>query len=57
MRKIFALCDRLGVHHKPVYVDGVWVAPIHSWYHSSWDTEADLPGSSDITKVQHRPGM
>ena len=51
MRRLFKLCDKLGVHHKPAYEDGVWIVPIHSWYHSSWDTEPDLPGASDITKV------
>ena len=26
--------------------------PILSWYHSSWYTEPDLPGSYDITKAR-----
>lgn len=40
---IVALCRELGVHTEPAQVGGrVWVVPLQSWYHASWDTEPDL---------------
>ena len=49
--KVLALCDQLHVQHQPAKLDGVWVVPIHSWYHASWDAEPDIPDSADITQV------
>ena len=47
------ICDELGVHTAPWHVGGVWVVPIYSWYHQSWDTEPDVPGAAPIEKVRH----
>ncbi|KAK2080575.1 hypothetical protein QBZ16_000429 [Prototheca wickerhamii] len=44
-------CARLGVHTSPACVGGVWVFPLLSWYHASWDREPDLPGAIPIEKV------
>ena len=46
-----ALCTELGIHTQPKCVSGVWIAPILSWYHASFDTEPDLPGAPDVQKV------
>jgi hypothetical protein len=29
----------------------VWIVPLWSWYHGSWDREPDVPGSMPIEKV------
>eukprot|EP00887_Chlorella_sp_A99_P003452 scaffold7.g3452.t1 len=46
-----AMCARLGVHTQPVQLSGVWLVPLLSWYHASWDREPDVPGAAPITKV------
>jgi hypothetical protein len=45
------LCNELGVHTEPLRVSGVWIAPIYSWYHASFDREPDLPGAPAVEKV------
>lgn len=55
---LLGLCDELGVQTRPTLlrlsaslpneipssnVNSVWVAPVLSWYHSSFDTEPDIP--------------
>ncbi|KAL6768574.1 hypothetical protein ACKKBF_B11275 [Auxenochlorella protothecoides x Auxenochlorella symbiontica] len=44
-------CAELGVHTQPACVGGVWVVPLLSWYHASWDREPDLPGATPIEKI------
>lgn len=44
-------CAELGVHTQPACMGGVWVVPLLSWYHASWDREPDLPGATPIEKV------
>lgn len=36
------LCEELGVHTQPKLVGGVWIVPLLSWYHSSWDVEPNI---------------
>ena len=45
------VCAGLGVHTAPACVGGVWVVPLLSWYHASWDREPDVPGATPIEKV------
>jgi hypothetical protein len=40
--------DNAGAAASP---PAVWVLPLWSWYHASWDREADVPGSAAIEKV------
>ncbi len=48
------LCHELGVHTEPMRISGVWIAPIYSWYHASFDREPDVPGAPAVEKViQH----
>ncbi|EFN56980.1 hypothetical protein CHLNCDRAFT_21755 [Chlorella variabilis] len=54
LRRVQALCARLGVRTEPACVGGVWIFPILSWYHASWDREPDVPGAHPISKA--RPG-
>ncbi|CAE7323000.1 unnamed protein product [Symbiodinium natans] len=46
--KLQELCSRLGVHNAAARVGtadtGVWVCPILSWHHQSWDPEPELEG-------------
>ena len=53
------ICQRLGVHTRPrklpcesEHGSGVWVVPILSWYHQSFDTEPDLvlPAGARLAK-------
>ena len=30
---------------------GVWIAPIYSWYHASFDREPDIPGAPAVENV------
>ena len=32
-------------------VGGVWIAPIYSWYHASFDREPDIPGAPAVENV------
>lgn len=56
--EVMRLCEELGVHTRPKLLGGsapLWVAPVHSWYHESFDTEGPLrapPGS--VLKRQPR---
>ena len=45
------LCHELGVHTEPMRISGVWIAPIYSWYHASFDREPDVPGAPAVEKV------
>ena len=36
---------------EPAKVGGVWIAPIYSWYHASFDREPDVPGAPAVEKV------
>lgn len=55
MQKLAAmldLCSAIGVHTSPRMItsdasdprSGVWVVPVLSWHHASFDTEPDIPG-------------
>ena len=50
------LCNELGVHTEPLCISGVWIAPIYSWYHASFDREPDLPGAPAVEKVGQPSG-
>ena len=59
--RVLRLCDECGVHTRPKLLApppdaaihrgsrakrrGVWVVPVLAWYHSSFDTEPDVPAS------------
>lgn len=47
------LCKELGVLTEPARIGGVWIAPIYSWYHASFDREPDLPGAPAVEKASH----
>lgn len=51
---IRALCRELGVRTEPAKLGGVWIAPIYSWYHASFDREPDVPGAPAVEKVCRR---
>ena len=45
LRRVVALCAGLGVHTAPARVGaGLWVAPLWSRHHASFDSEPDVPG-------------
>eukprot|EP01023_Acetabularia_acetabulum_P023826 TRINITY_DN23164_c0_g1_i1.p1 TRINITY_DN23164_c0_g1~~TRINITY_DN23164_c0_g1_i1.p1 ORF type:complete len:370 (-),score=38.91 TRINITY_DN23164_c0_g1_i1:977-2086(-) len=48
---IMELCTRIGVRTQATLLEGVWVVPILSWYHSSWDKLPDIPDSVPIEKA------
>eukprot|EP00884_Botryococcus_braunii_P013820 jgi/Botrbrau1/22439/Bobra.0091s0041.1 len=41
---VIAMCRDLGVLLEPAKFGNVWVVPIWSWHHASWDRESDIPG-------------
>uniref|UniRef100_A0A061S2J1 Metallo-dependent protein n=1 Tax=Tetraselmis sp. GSL018 TaxID=582737 RepID=A0A061S2J1_9CHLO len=51
LQGLLQLCCEIGVKTEPAEVNGVWICPIFSWYHSDFDREPDIPGAYDITKV------
>lgn len=64
LHAIFALCDRLGVATRPRRFGdkpegcGIWVCPLLSFHHSSFDTEPDVRGwavpSAEEVMVDYR---
>ena len=47
------MCTELGVYTIPKCIEGVWIVPLYSWYHASFDTEPDVPGALPVQKVGH----
>lgn len=45
------LCTEAGVHTTPQCVDNVWIVPLYSWYHASFDKEPDIPGALPAHKL------
>lgn len=45
------MCAELGVAAAPACIAGVWIVPLLSWYHATWDREPDVPGAMPVTKV------
>ncbi len=45
------MCTDLGVYTIPKCIEGVWIVPLYSWYHASFDTEPDVPGALPVQKV------
>ncbi len=45
------MCTELGVYTIPKCIEGVWIVPLYSWYHASFDTEPDVPGALPVQKV------
>ena len=50
-QRIQDICNSLGVRWQPACIEGIWIVPILSWYHASWDREPDLPNTLPIHKV------
>jgi len=57
MKEVEELCGRLNVATRAKKItfgnecNSVWVVPIYSWYHASWDREEDWVGIPPATKV------
>lgn len=45
------ICTEVGVHTTPQCLEGVWVVPLYSWYHNSFDQEPDIPNALPAHKV------
>lgn len=48
LHEILNLCRQLGIHTSPAFAAGVIIAPLFSWYHSSFDKEPDIVGWTGI---------
>jgi predicted phosphodiesterase len=51
--RIRELCDRLGIHTRPMQVEKIWIVPLFSWYSADFDHDghqyrADLAGWRDF---------
>ncbi|KAI7841790.1 hypothetical protein COHA_004514 [Chlorella ohadii] len=44
LRIILERCRQLGVHTRPTQLGGLWIVPLLSWHHRSFDKEPDVPG-------------
>ena len=52
LRELMRICEELGVKTYPAKIGSkLWVVPLWSWYHASWDREPDIPGAYPIEKV------
>ncbi|KAH7622687.1 putative CDP-diacylglycerol--serine O-phosphatidyltransferase 2 [Nannochloris sp. 'desiccata'] len=51
LQRILTLCQDLGVHTTPQKIDDkVWIAPLQSWHHKSFDTDPDIPDIPAATR-------
>jgi len=46
LHKVEALCSELGIRTKPGYVAGIYIVPIISWYHTTFDSDPDVVDES-----------
>ncbi|XP_024542337.1 uncharacterized protein LOC9648112 isoform X2 [Selaginella moellendorffii] len=44
LRELNAICESLCIDTKPGKVCGVWIVPLLSWYHQTFDKERDIVG-------------
>ncbi|KAL2628813.1 hypothetical protein R1flu_013499 [Riccia fluitans] len=44
LEKLTETCSSLGVLTSPANISGVWIVPLLSWYHESFDRERDIEG-------------
>ncbi|KAL3686866.1 hypothetical protein R1sor_013175 [Riccia sorocarpa] len=44
LEKLTETCSSLGVLTSPANIGGVWIVPLLSWYHESFDRERDIEG-------------
>jgi len=51
LQKIEALCHDFGVHTKSKTISGIQIVPLYSWYHASFDSEADV-SDTDLMPVE-----
>ncbi|KAK9811554.1 hypothetical protein WJX72_005803 [[Myrmecia] bisecta] len=51
LERVQQVCKECGVLCAPKCIDGVWIVPILSWYHATFDREPDIPGAADVEKV------
>ncbi|PSC74940.1 Metallo-dependent [Micractinium conductrix] len=50
LRLIWEACARLGVHTRPRCLGGsLWIVPVLSWHHRSFDSEPDIPGVPPVS--------
>ncbi len=52
LHRLEELCASLGVHTRPTRVGGVWLVPLLSWYHASFDAEPDIEGARPVEQVR-----
>lgn len=45
------VCTEAGVHTTPQCINNVWIVPLYSWYHASFDKEPDIPGALPAHKA------
>lgn len=48
------VCTELGVYTAPCCIEDVWLVPLYSWYHASFDAEADIQGALPAHQVSPR---
>lgn len=46
LQLIFQLCTDLGIQTRPERLADVWIVPLQSWHHRSWDREPEVKGLS-----------
>lgn len=44
LRRVLDICARLGVATSPRRLGNLWVVPMHSWHHCSFDPDPDIAG-------------
>lgn len=44
LKRVLATCGKLGIRTRPCRVANTLIFPIHSWHHSSFDQEPNVPG-------------
>lgn len=48
---VLSLCVQLGVHIVPHRLGNLWIAPLLSWHHKTFDKEQDIPGVPSYMSV------
>ena len=52
LKGLMRMCEEIGVITKPTVIEGVYIVPLLSWHHISWDTDPDIVGWEGIVPIE-----
>lgn len=48
---VLQLCRSLDIHTEPAKFGNLWIVPLLSWHHASWDLEPDIQGVPNVSAL------